>query len=67
MALQSGMVGDDVGNGSSRNGSISEVVNSGGSCRDEVEITEEQRARMEANRLSALQRAAARGRPSQAS
>ncbi|XP_031262779.1 TIMELESS-interacting protein [Pistacia vera] len=66
-ATESGMVGDDVGNGSSRNGSISEVVNSGGSCRDEVEITEEQRARMEANRLNALQRAAARARPSQAS
>ncbi|KAL5760621.1 hypothetical protein ACOSP7_019134 [Xanthoceras sorbifolium] len=58
-ALQSDMVAADV----SRKISASNA----GSSSNEVQITEEQRARMEANRLKAMERAAARARPLQAS
>jgi len=43
-----------------------EVQNNGSSQSGKAEITEDQRARMEANRLKALQRRAARAPSSQA-
>ena len=43
------------------------VPNKGASLSSKAEITEEQRARMEANRLKALERRAARATLSQAS
>jgi len=43
-----------------------EIPNNGSSQPGKAEITEEQRARMEANRLKALQRRAARAASSQA-
>lgn len=57
------MAADNIpSTGSCGEGSPNRVRNSGGSCSGEVCITEEQRARMEANRLKALERAAARAR-----
>lgn len=49
--------------GSFKNGSADQLPNNEGSCpsaSNEVNITEEQRSRMKANRLKALERAAAR-------
>lgn len=48
-------------------GSPKQVRNNEGSHSSEVHVTEEQRARMEANRLKALERAAARARQLQVS
>ncbi|KAK9175164.1 hypothetical protein WN944_027170 [Citrus x changshan-huyou] len=48
-------------------GSPKQVPNNEGSRSSEVHVTEEQRARMEANRLKALERAAARARQLQVS
>ncbi|TXG56942.1 hypothetical protein EZV62_018255 [Acer yangbiense] len=67
-ALQSDMVaGDLLSADGSRKISPDEAPSNAGSSSNVVQISEEQRARMEANRLKALERAAARAWPLQAS
>lgn len=55
------VAGEPLTAGSRQEKSPNQASNDGGS---KVDITEEQRARMEANRLKALQRAAARSKQS---
>ncbi|KAJ7967041.1 TIMELESS-interacting protein [Quillaja saponaria] len=55
-----------ISTGGSINKASQQVPNDGTSLSSKPEITEEQRARMEANRLKALERAAARARSLQA-
>ncbi|GAV88910.1 zf-CCHC domain-containing protein/Swi3 domain-containing protein [Cephalotus follicularis] len=61
------MLADDILRvGSSRKCSSNQVPDEEASCSSESQITEKQRARMEANRLKALERAAARAQSRQA-
>ncbi|KAK0575133.1 hypothetical protein LWI29_034414 [Acer saccharum] len=67
-ALQSHMVaGSLLSADGSRKISPDEAPSNAGSSSNVVQISEEQKARMEANRLKALERAAARAQPLQAS
>jgi TIMELESS-interacting protein len=61
--LQGETVGGDIVSASI---SIKELPNNGGANSSGIQISEEQKARMESNRLKALERAASRARSFQA-